>query len=58
MRKKMARLWVRLGGKTGSHVSLAEVYGQALSRPHFHAYTISDELICVNEKKWNFQKIY
>lgn len=26
MRKKVARLWVRLGGKTGSHVSLAEVY--------------------------------
>jgi len=26
----MARKWVRLGGKTGSHVSLAEVYDKAL----------------------------
>ena len=28
MRIKMARWWVRLGGKTGSHVTLAEVYNK------------------------------
>ena len=30
----MARWWVRLGGKTGSHVTLAEVYSQVFIRLH------------------------
>ncbi len=30
----MARWWFRLGGKTGSHVTLAEVYSQVFIRLH------------------------
>jgi len=51
----MARKWVRLGGKTGSHVTLAEDYSKAISRLHIPVITISDGTTKVNQKK---QKIW
>jgi len=51
MRIKMARWWVRLGGKTGSHVTLAEVYSKVFIRRYFPFLNYIGRLIGSQSKK-------
>ena len=51
MRIKMARWWVRLGGKTGSHVTLAEVYSKVFIRPYIPCINYIGRLIESQSKK-------